>query len=104
MPQEILDVQVKSCQQLSEKEYPEIITLCTQAFRRDYEPIYKTFQNPTHILGRHNGELVTHALWVTRWFQNGNSPLMRTAFVEAVATEPSHRNKGFATEIMKGLT
>jgi aminoglycoside 2'-N-acetyltransferase I len=103
MPQELLDIQVKSCHQLSEKEYSEIMALCTQSFRRDYAPIYKTFQNPTHILGRYNGELVTHALWVTRWLQTGNSPLMRTAFVEAVATEPSHRNKGFATEIMQAL-
>jgi aminoglycoside 2'-N-acetyltransferase I len=103
MPLELLDIQVKSRHQLSEDERSEILALCTQAFRRDYTPIYKTFQNPTHILGRYNGELVTHALWVTRWLQAGILPLMRTAFIEAVATELSHRNKGFATEIIKAL-
>jgi aminoglycoside 2'-N-acetyltransferase I len=103
MPRELLDIQVKNCQTLSDDEYSEILALCTQAFKRDYSPIYKTFQDPTHILGRYSGQLVTHALWVTRWLKTGTPRPMRTAFVEAVATEISYRNLGYATELMKAL-
>ena len=39
--------------------------------------------------------MVSHALWVTRWLQAGNGPLLRTAFVEAVATEPAFQGRGF---------
>ena len=103
MPPELLNIQVKKRQDFSESEYSEMLALCTQAFKRDYSPLYKLFQDPTHILGRYNGQLVTHALWVTRWLQIGTSPPMRTAFIEAVATELSFRNKGFASQIMKTI-
>jgi aminoglycoside 2'-N-acetyltransferase I len=101
---DILTIRVKKYQDFSESEYSEMLVLCSQTFKRDYSPFLKSFQDTTHILGRHHGQLVTHALWVTRWLQVGTSPPMRTAYVEAVATELSFRNKGFASEIMKSVT
>jgi aminoglycoside 2'-N-acetyltransferase I len=62
-----------------------------------------TFPNATHVLGRVKGKLVSHALWVTRWLQNGNMPLWCTAYVEAVATEDSYRKKGYASAVMQRL-
>jgi aminoglycoside 2'-N-acetyltransferase I len=98
-----LTIQVIKYQNFSENERMEVLALCSQAFKRDYSPILRSFQDTTHILGKYQGLLVTHALWVTRWLQVGTSPPMRTAYIEAVATELGFRSKGFASEIMKTL-
>jgi aminoglycoside 2'-N-acetyltransferase I len=104
MMSDVLNIQVKHYQALSEDEYLEILALCTQAFKRDYSPFLESFQNATHLLGRYHDRLVTHALWITRWLQIGTSPPLRTAYIEALATELNHRKKGFASEIMKRVT
>jgi aminoglycoside 2'-N-acetyltransferase I len=96
-----LEIQVKACRELSRDEYTEILALCTQAFERDYSPFLKMFPNPTHILGRYHHKLVTHVLWITRWLQIESSPLLRTAYIEALATDLDYRNQGFASEVMK---
>lgn len=88
---------------LSPQERREILALCSRAFRTNYAPIYATFPNPTHILASQDGKLVSHALWITRWLQCGNSPLLRTAYVEAVATDPLYQGKGFASGVMREL-
>jgi aminoglycoside 2'-N-acetyltransferase I len=96
-----LDIQVKTGRDLSPKEYSEVLELCNQAYRRDYSPYLKMFQDPVHILGRYGGKLVSHALWITRWLQIGTAPFLRTAYIEAVATDLEYRNRGFASEIMR---
>jgi aminoglycoside 2'-N-acetyltransferase I len=95
---------------LTPEERTEILDLCSLAYGEDYEPFYRTFQGPVHVLGRMHGELVTHALWITRWLEVGESErypeglgLLRTAYVEAVATHPTHRHAGFATTVMQRL-
>jgi aminoglycoside 2'-N-acetyltransferase I len=96
-----ITIQVKRSQELAEKEFSEILALCSQAFKRDYSPYMKSFEHPTHVLGRLQGKLVSHVLWITRWLQIGTSSLLRTAYIEATATDLNHRNKGFASEIMR---
>jgi aminoglycoside 2'-N-acetyltransferase I len=96
-----LDIQVKSENKLSAGEYSEIIALTTQAFKRDYTPFMEMFKNPTHVLGRLDGKLVTYVLWITRWLQIGSGPLLMTAYIEGLATELSHRHKGFASQVMR---
>jgi aminoglycoside 2'-N-acetyltransferase I len=88
---------------LSLSERKSILALCSRAFGTDYAPIYSTFSNPMHILAWLDGELVSHALWITRWLQCGNGPLLRTAYVEAVGTDPPYQGKGFATGVMREL-
>jgi len=103
MNKDILSLQVIKGENLSENEYSEILTLCTGAYERDYRTFLESFQKPTHVLGRIEGRLVSHALWVTRWLQNDKLPLWRTAFVEAVATDESYRRRGYASEVMQKL-
>jgi aminoglycoside 2'-N-acetyltransferase I len=62
-----------------------------------------TFPDTIHVLGRVNGKLVSHALWVTRWLQNKDYPLWRTAFVEVVATDENYRRRGYASAVMRRL-
>ena len=88
---------------ISENEYTEILDLCTRAYGVDLQPVLETLNDGTHVLGRYRGQLVTHALWVTRWIQYPGLPPWRTAYVEAVATDEQYRNRGFATLVMKKL-
>jgi aminoglycoside 2'-N-acetyltransferase I len=87
-----------------------MLSLCSTAFETDYEAFYRTFEGAVHVLATIAGELVSHALWVTRWLEAGASErypdglgLLRTAYVEAVATHPDHRRRGYATTVMQRL-
>ncbi len=78
-----------------------IAELCRRAYG---EPLSLTdFPDPHHVIGRCGAAIVSHALWVTRWLQVGEGPLLRTAYVEAVATDPRHRRLGFGTQVMRSL-
>jgi len=98
---EKLDIQVKAGRDLSAKEYSEVLELCTQAYRRDYSPYLKMFKDSVHVLGKYRGKLASHVLWITRRLQIGATPVLRTAYIEAVATGLEYRNKGFASELMR---
>ena len=98
-----LELVVKNNKDLSEQEMADIITLCSQAFERDYTPYLETFIDPVHVMGYHRNTLVSHALWITRWLQIKDRPVMRTAYIEGVATDEIYRNRGFASAVMKRL-
>ena len=85
---------------LSKLEHVEMLKLCSRAFNTNYKSIYSRFSDPVHILGRLEGKLVSHALWITRWMQCGDNPILRTAYVEAVATDPKYRGRGYASQLI----
>lgn len=89
--------------QLAPQARQATIDLCTRAFEEDFTGLMATFQASVHVLGWLGDQLVSHALWVTRWLQVGDHPPLRTAYVEAVATDPSYRNRGYATQAMQRL-
>jgi aminoglycoside 2'-N-acetyltransferase I len=89
--------------QLSGQARSEIIQLCNRAYQQDFASLFQTFGDAVHVLARRQGMLVSHALWVTRWLQAGNAPPLRTAYVEAVATEPAYQRRGFATAVMRAI-
>lgn len=95
-----LQIEVVQSKLLSDPERREIIALCTRTYDEDMAPVINTFSDPTHLLGFYQGALASHALWITRLLQVGNQPPLRTAYIEAVATDPALRNRGFATAIM----
>jgi aminoglycoside 2'-N-acetyltransferase I len=88
---------------ISETLKKEIVSLCSRAYEKDMGPLFETFMDATHVLGHYNDTLVCHALWVTRYLQAGTNPMMRTAYVEAVATEAEYRKRGFASMVMERL-
>lgn len=97
------NIQVIHGKAISETLKKEIISLCNRAYEEDMESLLETFVDATHILGYFESVLVSHALWVTRYLQAGTDPIMRTAYVEAVATDSNYRNRGFAASVMKYL-
>lgn len=81
-----------------------IHALCERAYGEDLEALFATFPDPTHVIGFLGDRPVSHAMWVTRWLQAGDGPLLRTAYVEMVATEPRLQGRGLATLVMRRLT
>lgn len=94
-------LEVVRADQLNPTLQADIHTLCNEAYEEDLTPIMSTFKDATHVLAYQGTSLVSHALWVTRWLQVGTKPIMRTAYIEAVATKKEYRAHGFATMVMK---
>jgi aminoglycoside 2'-N-acetyltransferase I len=100
---ENLKVEVLHADQVAPEHLAEIHALCNRAYDADLEPLFQTFTDATHVIGRWGSAIVSHAMWVTRWLQPSNHPALRTAYVEMVATEPQFQRRGFATAVMRRL-
>ena len=98
-----LKVEVIHSKQLTNWQIENINTLCNRAYDEDLSPLFNTFSDATHVLGTLRDTIVSHAMWVTRWLQVGNDPVMRTAYVEMVATKPEFQRCGFASAVMRQL-
>jgi aminoglycoside 2'-N-acetyltransferase I len=97
-----LNIQVVRSESLFDTDRDNIISLCNRSFDEDLQSLFSIAVG-THILGYYDGSLVSHAMWVTRYLRVGTGPLLRTAYVEAVATEKTYRTRGFASAVMKHL-
>lgn len=93
--------EVTRAEELSTDYRAEIISLCAVAYEEDFDRLFQLLPGSTHVLARLEGKLVSHAEWVTRWLQPEGQELLRTAYVEAVATAPEYQGRGFATAVMK---
>ena len=103
---ENLILEVLHDDQLTSEQLAEIHALCNRAYAAydvDLEPLFRTFTNATHVIGWSGSSMVSHAMWVTRWLQPSNQPILRTAYVEMVATEPQYQGRGFASLLMQRL-
>jgi aminoglycoside 2'-N-acetyltransferase I len=98
-----LRIEVASADSLSPATYAAIISLCDEAYEEELSSLFATFINPTHVMAYLGDVLVSHAMWVTRWLQPGALPLLRTAYVEMVATAPAYQGQGFGTAVMQRL-
>jgi aminoglycoside 2'-N-acetyltransferase I len=78
-----------------------ILELCDSSYGQSMETYFEALGRGEHLLGWHDGDLVTHLMWVTRWLQPGNQALLRTAYVELVATVPAARRRGYATLLLE---
>lgn len=100
----MLEIRTISGAALTRAERFGLIALCSRAYEEDIAPLWRTFERTSHVVGYFDGRPVSHALWVTRWLQVGaGSRLLRTAYVELVATDVPFRGRGFAAAIMARL-
>lgn len=97
------DLAIQVTDTLAPVERDAVLRLCSEAFATDYEPFLDSFADATHVLAFVQDALVGHALWVTRWLQPAGMPLLRTAYVEAVAVDASLRHRGVGTMVMRQL-
>ena len=95
--------EVTRAEDLTTVHSAEIISLCSAAYQESFDHLFEMLPGSTHVLARLDGKLVSHAEWVTRWLQPEGQELLRTAYVEALATAPESQGRGFATAVMKEL-
>lgn len=56
-----------------------------------------------HFLAFQDGTLVSHAMVTTRWLQPVGQPLLKTAYVDAVATLPEYQGRRYGSAVMRRL-
>src|ERR671928_233126 len=56
-----------------------------------------------HVLAYREQEVVGHAVATTRWLQPEGLPLLRTAYIDAVATLPIYQGQGIGSTVMRHL-
>lgn len=87
-----------------------ITTLCTRAFHEDFSSLFTYITDSAHLLAYLDGEstegandmgdLVGHAAWSTRWLQPTGCAPLRTAYVDAVATDPAYWGCGVGSAVL----
>jgi len=80
-----------------------IVNLCVVAHQEeDFKNLFSYV--PTGGLpffGSHGGLLVSHAMVTTRWLQPEGHPVLKTAYIDAVATLPTHQGRGHGSAVMR---
>lgn len=100
---EKLTFQVRKANELTSNERQALIDLCTAAYEENFDHLFASLPDSTHIIARFEGEIVSHAAWVTRWLQPDGLPELRTAYIEAVATLPRYQGQGYGSAVMRTL-
>lgn len=81
----------------------EVYALCRAAYEEEIEQYFVDVGPGLHLLGRVDGVLVSHAMIVERFVQVDGLPMMRTGYVELVATHPTVQGRGYGRQIMRAL-
>jgi aminoglycoside 2'-N-acetyltransferase I len=82
-----------------------IIQVCIAAHHEeDFQHLFSYVPSGgLHVLAYRDEHLVGHAAVTTRWLQPEGQPVLKTAYVDAVATHPSHQRQGIGRAVMRHL-
>jgi aminoglycoside 2'-N-acetyltransferase I len=91
--------------ELDEATRSAVVRLCIDAHQEeDFRNLFSYLPpDGLHVLGYLGEQLVGHAVVTTRWLQPQDLPLLRTAYVDAVATSPAHQGQGVGSAVMSHL-
>lgn len=81
----------------------EVLDLCQAAFGEDLATYLSDAGEGLHLLGREEGILVSHGLLVVRLLETPGHPILRTGYLEMVATHPRARGRGYATLLLEAF-
>lgn len=99
------DIRIRRTRQLDATTRVAIVELCTEAHGADFSRLF--FYLPSdglHLIAYRHDQIVSHAVVTTRWVQPERLPILRTAYVDAVATLPAYQRRGYGSAIMSELT
>lgn len=82
-----------------------IVNLCVAAHQEDdFENLFSYVPSGAwHFLAFQGEQLVSHAMVTTRWLQPEGHPILKTAYIDAVATLPSAQGRGHGSTLMRHL-
>ena len=82
-----------------------IIQLCIAAHQEeDFNNLFTYVPlGGIHFLAYLDQQLISHALVTTRWLQPEGQPVLKTAYVDAVATLPAYQRRGYGSTLMRQL-
>lgn len=98
------DIRVRRTRQIDVATRVTIVELCTEAFGKDFSRLFVYL--PTdglHLIAYYSDQIVSHAVVTTRWVQPERLPILRTAYVDAVATLPAYQRRGYGSAVMREL-
>jgi aminoglycoside 2'-N-acetyltransferase I len=99
-----ISIETRRTRDLNESERAAITALCTAAHNVDFGSLFALLPpEGLHTMAYDGPEIVSHAVVTTRWLEPQNLPLLRTAYVDAVATHPLYQGKGIGSAMMKRL-
>jgi aminoglycoside 2'-N-acetyltransferase I len=92
-------------EELKESIRNAIIELCVEAHQeQDFRNLFTYVSSGgLHFLAVHDELLVSHATVTTRWLQTEDQPLLKTAYIDAVATLPAYQGLGYGSTLMRRL-
>jgi aminoglycoside 2'-N-acetyltransferase I len=81
-----------------------IVHLCSWAHGVDFGGLFSLLPaDGLHVIAHLDAEVVGHAVITTRWLQPDGLPFLRCAYVDAVATAPTHQRQGVGRAVMLRL-
>ena len=92
-------------EELNAETRASIIHVCRTAHQEDdFTHLFSYIPSGgIHVLAYREHELVSHAVATTRWLQPEGLPLLRTAYIDAVATLPAYQGQGIGSTLMRHL-
>ncbi|HZM21968.1 MAG TPA: GNAT family N-acetyltransferase [Anaerolineales bacterium] len=90
---------------LDEGTRTSIIEVCVEAHQEeDFKNLFSYIPSGGwHFLAYHDDKLASHAVVTTRWLQPEGQPLLKTAYIDAVATLPAYQGLGYGSALMRQL-
>lgn len=98
-----MDIEERHSSALGADERREVIALCDAAYEEETARYFADIGAGWHLLGRVDGVLVAHLMFVTRTLQPADGSMLRTAYVELVATHPAHQGRGHASALLRAV-
>lgn len=82
-----------------------IVNLCVMAHQdEDFKNLFSYVPSGGwHFLAFQGEQLVSHAMVTTRWLQPEGHSLLKTAYIDAVATLPTAQGRGHGSTLMRHL-
>jgi aminoglycoside 2'-N-acetyltransferase I len=83
-----------------------IVDVCIAAHQEDdFQHLFTRYISAggIHVFAYRGDQLVSHAVATTRWLQPEGLPLLRTAYIDAVATLPAYQGQGIGSAVMRQL-
>jgi len=99
----IVEIELVEARSFKSADHAEILRLCDAAYGEEVSHLFAAYTADVHVLARTGRVLVGHGMIVTRWLQVNGWDLLRTAYVELVATAEGFRNQGIGTFMMRKL-